>query len=358
MYSSGNIKAAENAINWLVIAQDVGNDYGFSSHYHLKDGWYPSYPEVTGYIIPTLIEYDEITANINSNITKKALSAADWLLEIQLESGAFQGRLIGDKPVVPVVFNTGMVIFGLISAYRLTSSESYLNAANRACKWLIKSQDDDGVWRKNLTLNGSGQTHIYHTRVSWAILELYKITQDKKYYESATKHINWALTHQNKLGWFDLSCLHAENNNNPLIHFLAYTIRGILESGLLLEKFSWIDAAENAAEGFLMAQQRKNRVFARYNSKWEPTVDWACPTGVAQLSIIYLKLYEYSGHKKWLQAADSNLKYLISLQGKNDKNINGAISGSAPIDGPYMKNCYLSWATKFFIDALLLRQQV
>ena len=71
-----------------------------------------------------------------------------------------------------------------------------------------------------------------------------------------------------------------------------------------------------------------------------------------------LKLYKYYGQKKWLLAADSNLRYLISIQGKNNKKINGAISGSDPIDGPYMKNCYLSWATKFFLDALLLREQV
>ncbi|SVC11396.1 uncharacterized protein METZ01_LOCUS264250, partial [marine metagenome] len=32
MNKSLNIKAAKKSINWLLMAQDVGNDYGFSSH--------------------------------------------------------------------------------------------------------------------------------------------------------------------------------------------------------------------------------------------------------------------------------------------------------------------------------------
>ena len=46
--------ALRAAITWLMHAQDQGRDDGVGS-YHLVDGWSASYPETTGYIIPTLL---------------------------------------------------------------------------------------------------------------------------------------------------------------------------------------------------------------------------------------------------------------------------------------------------------------
>ena len=351
--------AAESAAVWLIKSQNAGDDDGFASHYHNKDGWYPSYPEVTGYILPTIIAYTERSFDsADLNLIKKSVRAANWLLSIQLKSGAFQGRLIGDTPTVPVIFNTGMIVFGLIAVYKKTKCRDYLNAAIKAGDWLIDNQDDDGVWRKYLTLNGTGESHIYHTRVSWALLELFKTTGKEEYCDPARKNIVWALTHQKSSGWFDRSCLLSENNDTPLIHFLVYTIRGILEAGLLLNISSWINAAERAAKGFLRSQQKHNTIYARYNKEWEPAVDWICPTGVAQISIVYLKLYLLNREAEWLEATDRNLEYLMSIQGRDGENVKGAIPGSDPIDGPYMPNSYLSWATKFFLEALILREEL
>ena len=349
-------KASEDALNWLNKAQDVGEDDGFASHYHLENGWYPSYPEVTGYIISTLLQYAEWTGR--ADLKDRAIRATNWLLNIQMGSGGFQGRLITDKPITEVVFNTGMILFGLVSSYRDTKNTDYFSAAKRAGDWLIMNQEPDGVWRKFLTLNGNGETHIYHTRVSWALLELFSITSDIRAFEAARKNIEWALKHQESTGWFGLSCLFEENNFQPLIHFLVYTIRGILEAGLLLEKPSWIDAAKKAARGLLKAQQIEGTLYARYDKNWNPTVSWKCLVGIAQISIVYMKLYQLDGHEDWMEAANKNIGYLSSLQGKGGKDVNGAIAGSEPIDGPYMANCYLSWATKFFLDALLTRDKI
>ena len=134
--------------------------------------------------------------------------------------------------------------------------------------------------------------------------------------------------------------------------------QGILESGLILNKKSWIDVAEKGATGFLKAQQRDSVIYGRYNDKWESTVDWQCVTGIAQISIIYMKLYKLTSKIEWLAAADKNIEYLISIQGKGKKEIEGAISGSEPVDKPYMPNCYVSWATKFFLETLLLNFEI
>src|SRR5919198_4213262 len=55
----GITHSVEEAIGWLCRAQDnsASNDGGVARHFSLVDGWAPSYPETTGYIIPTVLAY-------------------------------------------------------------------------------------------------------------------------------------------------------------------------------------------------------------------------------------------------------------------------------------------------------------
>lgn len=43
------------AIKWLCQAQDASEDGGVVGRYRLDRGWTSSYPETTGYIIPTFV---------------------------------------------------------------------------------------------------------------------------------------------------------------------------------------------------------------------------------------------------------------------------------------------------------------
>src|SRR5262249_20614642 len=43
------------AAAWLAAAQDSQPDGGIAGRYHLARGWTSSYPETTGYAIPTLL---------------------------------------------------------------------------------------------------------------------------------------------------------------------------------------------------------------------------------------------------------------------------------------------------------------
>ena len=162
------------------------------------------------------------------------------------------------------------------------------------------------------------------------------------------------MKHQTPSGWFGISSLEEETNDEPLIHFLVYTIRGILESGIILSLPTWIDSARCAADGFLAAQKRDATIFARYDQHWQPTVTWKCVTAIAQLSIVYMRLFQLDGQDKWFQAAENNLAFLLTLTGAGQPEIEGALGGSEPIDGPYMENSYLSWATKFLLEAIIL----
>ena len=125
----------QEAMEWLARAQDATPDRGVCRLFSLTKGWAPSYPEVTGYIIPTFLQYAKISGN--ASYKQRALQMADWLIEIQMDCGPIQAGMINAFPKVPTVFNTGQVLFGLIEAFRDTENEKYLEAAVRAGDWLV-----------------------------------------------------------------------------------------------------------------------------------------------------------------------------------------------------------------------------
>src|SRR5690625_4519330 len=105
-------------MDWLCRAQDATPDGGVARMYHIKTGWGASYPETTGYIIPTFLEYARLTEN--RSYVERALRMADWEIEVQMPSGAVQGGTVADPPS-PAIFNTGQVIFGWLAAHAAAS---------------------------------------------------------------------------------------------------------------------------------------------------------------------------------------------------------------------------------------------
>ena len=105
--------AISEALAWIGRAQDhsASADGGVARHFCLVNGWSTSYPETTGYIIPTVIR--EARASEDADLLDRAKAMLDWLVSIQMASGAFQGGTVTDSPVVPVTFNTGQILMGL-----------------------------------------------------------------------------------------------------------------------------------------------------------------------------------------------------------------------------------------------------
>src|SRR2546422_11092945 len=108
------------AIEWLVRAQDATPDDGASRAFSLawrpyfgRGGWQPSYPETTGYIIPTL--YAAARRLGRAELAAPAGRAARWEIEVQLPTGAVRGGGIG-APESPAGFNTGQVLLGWLAA--------------------------------------------------------------------------------------------------------------------------------------------------------------------------------------------------------------------------------------------------
>jgi hypothetical protein len=105
--------AVDAGVEWLGRAQDMSTtrDGGVAKNFSLITGWSSSYPETTGYIVPTLAAYAKISGD--ASYLDRARRMLDWLVSIQFENGAFQAGSVGAKNLVPVTFNTGQILIGL-----------------------------------------------------------------------------------------------------------------------------------------------------------------------------------------------------------------------------------------------------
>ncbi len=347
-------------IQWLCRAQDAFDDGGVARSYSLvynpyfkRKGWIPSYPETTGYIIPTMFDYAHLVRD--QEIFERAIRMADWESEVQMENDAVQGGTI-DQPPTPAIFNTGQVIFGWLRTFQETQKEQYLSCATKAGTFLVKQQDKDGAWRKNLSNYASSQLNFYtyNTRTAWALLELSRIGGNPLFEEAAIRNIEFALGQQMGNGWFKSNCL--SDPSQPLLHTIAYCIRGILEAGILLKNGNYIDKAKKAADALLGKQRADGSLAGRFNDRWEPTVRWNCLTGIAQIAIIWGRLYQITKEYKYFKGfknANDYLKRVQLIQIANP-DIYGGICGSYPVNGAYGRFEILNWAVKFFVDALIL----
>ena len=354
----------EQAIAWICRAHDATNDGGVARSYAMvynpffkRKGWIASYPETTGYIIPTVFDYANEAGR--EDLFDRAVRMADWECDVQMPSGAVQGGTV-DEPPTPAVFNTGQVIFGWVRAYQETHNERYLNAAVRAGDFLLGVQDDDGAWRKSLSRYASSAmaSYTYNTRTAWALVVLGQVTGNSAYEQAASRNIDFALTEQTASGWFRNNCLY--DPVRPLLHTIAYSIRGILETGAGIDNRPYIAAARRAADALLARQQPDGSLSARFDEQWTPAVRFSCLTGNAQSAIIWARLYQISGDRKYLTGVKKANDFLRRVQwlGTGNPGLDGGISGSHPLHGRYGQFEVLNWAVKFFADALMLERAI
>ena len=127
------------AVAWLLYAQQISQDGGVSYGYfpcYSPKGWRPSYPETTGYIITSLLEFAGTFRD--EQVRGQALQMASWEIGVQMPSGAVQGGTVcAPAEQTPSVFNTGMVLDGWSSAYRASGKVDYLEAAQKTAAFLM-----------------------------------------------------------------------------------------------------------------------------------------------------------------------------------------------------------------------------
>jgi hypothetical protein len=351
--------ALRSVVDWIFHAQRP--DGGIAAYYSFLTGYSESYPEVTGYIIPTLYDFGHLTGNL---VARHAIYlATDWLLSLQMTSGAFPGGLHRSDSgpggnAQPSVFNTGQILQGLVRAHVETHTDTrkaeILKRAVAAGDWLASIQQADGSWTGPATYQGTA--HTYYSMVSWALAQLAAESGDARHATAADRNIDWVLAHVKPSGWIDGINLHG---HPAYLHFIAYVIQGMLECGILRRRDDAIQAAAKPAWVLLRKFETHKRLLGTYEPDFRGGQRFACLTGNAQMSCVWLRLFEVTGDLRYLNAAlkmNEMLKQLLPVKGR--RGVAGGVAGSYPIWGAYQPMRFISWGCKFLADALMLEQRL
>ena len=342
---------------WLTEAQDrsASADGGVARDFSLVKGWASSYPETTGYIIPTIIEMAH--RKHDETLHVRARRMLDWCVAIQFSEGGFQGGKIDATPRVPVTFNTGQILLGLAAGSAAYGAPAYRGAMLRAACWLRDTQDADGCWRSHPTPFAAPGEKAYETHVAWGLFEAERVAPGQGFGAAGLRQVAWALTKQQANGWFASNCL--SDPVVPLTHTIGYALRGVLEGHRISGAAELLAAARRTGDSLCQAIAPDGRLAGRLDKNFSPAVDWVCVTGTVQIAHCLLLLHQITGEARYLDAgrrANHYVRRSVKLDGPPEAR--GGVKGSFPVDGDYGRFEYLNWAAKFCIDAQLLEADI
>lgn len=265
------------------------------------------YPEVTGYTIPTLLEWGE---------RELAVELGEWLLSIQAANGAF----LGPDDKAAYVFDTGQVLRGLLA---LTTRDLLdgTQAMKHACEWICGQIAEDGTqtfpdilqWRSGSTPEGVILYALEPARRAAVFLGRKDLV--RKIDACVRRFVaNPHLT--------DFTCLS---------HFHAYICEALFDLGYPGLSRAGLEKAweRRLPDGGIPAYA---------------DVPWTCSTGMFQYAGLLAKMGDAG-------RADACFSYMAARQ-----NSSGGWFGSYGPGKDYFPEAEISWAVKYFLDALRLRQ--
>ena len=291
-------------------------------------------------MIPTLLEcqsYDKRLKDI-------ALAQLSYFESIQNEDGSFYQS---SSNRTPIIFDTAQIVLGLlVLAPNIVPYKNIKPIAKQAVIWLHEQLDDEGLFKNYNYVDNYNPS--YYARVAMAM------TQGEGVYFSKitkkTKNLIFRIADmRNDQLMFDDCGFHPKQD--AYTHTIAYTLRGLWECALDINNRKLTKKVTASLDRLSEIILEHGKVAGQYDKNWNGDYSFICSTGNAQLALLYLKVYERIGNKKYLSVVPLLLKPLISTQKAFSLN-KGAIPSSIPIWGPYQKWSYTNWTQKFYADAL------
>jgi hypothetical protein len=338
----------EATAGWLL--RSIRPSGGSAAYYAPLLGWSRPYPETTGYLIPTLLRVHDRFGSAGAETA--ALRAGSWLLSLQLPEGYWFGGLHPPRGRQrPSVFNTGQILLGLCALHRWTGEAKWLEAAARGAVWLATGVDDAGEWAAGHYHGGFQPS--YYTRVAWPMLEVWRLDGDDRVRAAAERVLAGVLARRRDNGAF--AGWGFAPDRPAFTHTIAYTLRGLLESARLLHDWRRFGAPAEAALEILRhrAELAGGCLPGAFAEDWGADRRFVCVTGCAQVALCLLILDARAPDLRLVNAAcklvDTVCRYqrLVGPSG-----VRGAVPGSRPLWGRYMRLRYPNWAAKFHADAL------
>ncbi len=339
-------------MRWLCAAQDRDRRRRCRGHYDLRRGrWSESYPETTGYIIPSFLALAR--ARASDPLRERALRMADWSCEVQMPDGAVLSGLLGARPA-PAVFNTGQALFGWLAAYEV-SGESALRPLGRPSGAVAARQPGSrrGVAAQPVGDDDRPRADLQRALRLGARAYAAATLDQPAFGDAARRAGEWACAQQNEAGWFANNAFAL--GEVPLLHTISYALEGLLGLYAFTGERRFLDATERGLAP-ICALARDHALGGRLDERWQSTVAWRCPTGEAQIAVVLQRLQRLHDDRGYGASAQQLLAGLSPVQdslGRRRPSA-GGVPGSFPLWGSYMRFALPNWAAKFYLDALLL----
>lgn len=343
------------AVEWLKRAHDAGTDRGVSYGADFGGPFLASYPETTGYIIPTFLKLADYYKD--ESLLERAVAMGEWESEVQMVCGAVMGGRLNSNPT-PAVFNTGMVLLGWSALYGRRGDPGSLRSLRRASEWLLSMQDPDGAWRKGNSQFANPNFTVYNVKAAWGLCEAGRVAQIPDAISSAMRNAEFCLSQQLPNGWYRDCCL--VDADRPLLHTIAYTMQGLIGIGVITNRSDFLQAAIRTADHLIHLMDDDGFIPGRIDREFTGAVDWCCLTGTAQTAIVWGRLFQLTGDPIYRDAMRRANIYLMRHHDVDnlDPRLRGGVPGSWPVWGDYGRLMILNWATNFFVEALLLDMSI
>ncbi len=260
-----------------------------------------SYPEVTGYLIPTLINYGELAF---------AHRLADWLVRAQQADGSYRG-LHGR----PYVFDTGQALRGLLAAQGLVPG--CREAVRRASNYILSMAIDGGR---------SGFIQAYDGEIPEGI-HLYVLPPLIRAGGELGNRDQTAIANR----CLDFYCAsHHAPDIDGLTHFLGYQLEALID-------LAKTDRALSCLQQLASLQKSDGSIRGKAGRSW------ICTPGLAQLAVCWYKTGQWTPADKAMSWLDNNQEPSGGFRGSY-----GWLADYSPLEE-------IPWAAKFYLDAHLRR---
>lgn len=287
----------ERAVGWLLNHKIENGGICYS------DKESRAYPEVTGYLIPTLIDYGHY------DVAKDCMK---WLLSIQEADGGY----CDIDRTKEFIFDTSQILKGMLRFVNDQEIGSQVRrSVEKACAFLYANMIDEGK-------GGYIKQYEHDKMIPESILiytlpplkEAAKLTEDHKIIQAVENCVEYYEAQENFLNIHDLT------------HFLAYEIEALID----------LERQETAVPILdkLWDMQKEDGAIPAYKGS-----SWVCTPGLAQIALCELKL-------KRGRSVKNVLEWFRQVQTRN-----GGFWGSYGLGAAYFSQVEISWAVKYYLDA-------
>jgi len=339
----------------------------YNAWFDSDTGGYPYlYSEICGYLITLMCYFHNLKEE--KEYIKNGKNTGDWLLHTTYESnGAFrclftQGNssIYDYKEGQMYSFDNGVIVNGLMNLYRLTKNEKYLAAAVTTSDWLIMSaQEPAGLFKPVYDIERerffesdkewSMSSGSYHAKIAIGLLNLYDLTENKKYLDAVIKVCDITLGYQVSSGRY-ISFLSRGGTN---AHPHCYTAEGLWAAGKYLNREDYLQSSTKSIKWLLDSMNNDGlipRLYFDDQAIYYERIDALSQT--VRMAIIHIseKRLEESYLNHCEKIISVILKYQVTDGNKNEL---GGFHWGKTSKGEKMNHAN-SWVTAFSIQSLQL----